>query len=205
MYSTRIRSPRATGALLPALLAGLLAAPLVLTRPAPVHAAALALAHQDEDAAPAASSRLTGIQLPPGAARIADKSAAQTGVNQLKRVAGAGGLRVGKTEHLAWGGENHDAARAESLKKRLAETLKNAGYEVKSAGQKKVEGGGTMTFFLAIHEKKNQAVLGIWMEGETFLVLNWGEISKADKKADDAEPAAPSDDEPTSNGGGGAA
>ena len=123
-------------------------------------------------------------------------------MGQLKRVAEGGGLSVGKTEHLAWGGGNHDADRAESVKKRLTETLEAGGYEYKSAGQKKVEGGGTMTFFLAIHQKKNQAVLGIWMEGETFLVLNWGEISKS--SSGDAKPADKSDensdDEPTSGG-----
>jgi hypothetical protein len=201
MYT--FRSTRAHGALLPVLIASLAAAaPLIVTRPAPVHAAALVAARQDEDAAPAPSSRLTGVKLPAGAVRIADKDATKTGIGQLKRVAGAGGLTVGKTEHLAWGGEKHDADRAESVKKRLTETLEAGGYEYKSAGQKKVEGGGTMTFFLAIHQKKNQAVLGIWMEGETFLVLNWGEISKS--SSGDAKPADKSDensdDEPTSGG-----
>jgi hypothetical protein len=150
-----------------------------LTRPAPAHAAALVAARQDEDAAPAASSRLTGVKLPAGAVRVADKNATRAGLGQLKRIADAGKMTINKTEHLAWGGDGHDADRAESVKKRLAEILEAAGYQYKSAGQKKVEGGGTMTFFFAIHEKKSQAVLGIWMEGETFLVLNWGEVSKS--------------------------
>jgi hypothetical protein len=52
-----------------------------------------------------------------------------------------------------------------------------------------------MTFFLAVHPKKNQGVLGIWMENDSFLILNWGEISKANKNADDdKEPAAPSEE-----------
>ena len=202
MNSPRTRSTRANSALLPVLLAGLTAAPLLgLARPAPVHAAALVVVRQDEDAAPAPSSRLTGVRLPAGAARIADPKMTKTGADQLKRMAGAGNLTVGKTEHLAWGGENHDADRAESVKNRLTANLEEAGYEVKTAGQKKVEGGGTMTFFFAIHEKKSQAVLGIWMEGETFLVLNWGEVSKAGaaKPADKSDENA--DDEPTSGGG----
>jgi hypothetical protein len=206
MYSPRTRSTRATGAALrPVLLAGLAAAtaaaPLVLTRPAPAHAAALVAARQDEDAAPAASSRLTGVKLPAGAVRVADKNATRAGLGQLKRIADAGKMTINKTEHLAWGGDGHDADRAESVKKRLAEILEAAGYQYKSAGQKKVEGGGTMTFFFAIHEKKSQAVLGIWMEGETFLVLNWGEVSKAGaaKPADKSDENT--DDEPTSGGG----
>ncbi len=211
MYSPHTRLTRANSALLPVLLAGLTAAPLLgLARPAPVHAAALVVLRQDEDAAPAPapSSRLTGVKLPAGAARIADPKMTKTGADQLKRMAGAGNLTVGKTEHLAWGGENHDADRAESVKNRLTATLKEAGYQCKSAGQKKIEGGGTMTLFVAVHQQKKQALLGIWMEGDTFLALNWGEVSKSgnakpadksDGNADD-EPA-PSEDEPTSGAG----
>jgi hypothetical protein len=198
MYSPR----RASGALLPVLLSGLAAAaPLVFTQTATLHAAVLpSAAQQGEDAAPAASSQLTGIKLPAGAVRITDEKMISTGQGQLKRIAGAGRLSVGKTEHLAWGGEGHDADRAETVKKRLVAALEADGYKVKGAGQKKVD-GGTMTFFLAVHPKKNQGVLGIWMENDSFLILNWGEISKANKNADDdKEPAAPSDNEPAGDG-----
>jgi hypothetical protein len=213
MYSTRTRSIRATIALLPGLpvcLAAAAATPLLVSiLPAPVHAATRIVARQDEAAA---SSGLTGVKLPAGAVRITDRNMARTGMGQLKRVAEGGGLSVGKTEHLAWGGGNHDADRAESVKNRLTAALKEAGYQCKSAGQKKVEGGGTMTLFVAVHQQKKQALLGIWMEGDTFLALNWGEVSKSAKPADkadrkagekaDDETAAPSsEDEPTGEGG----
>jgi hypothetical protein len=148
----------------------------------------------------ASKSVLTGVSLPAGVQRITQKSVVDAGVSQLKRVATNGGLNLGKTEHYGWKGEDHDTARSEALIKKSVTALEAGGWSYKKVTEKKVEGGGTLVYFLALNQKKNQAVLGCWTIGESFLILNWGEISKAETPGTGDEPTTGTGGSPSGNG-----
>ena len=144
---------------------------------------------QESAATSATTSRLTGVKLPAGVSRITDKDVSATGLAQIKRVADGGGLSLGQTEHLGWTGKGHTAGKNAPLVKASVAALEAADYTYKVVTEKKVE-AGTMSYFLAIHQKKNQAILGCWTAGENFLVLNWGEVSKGGHKAKGEEQKA---------------
>jgi hypothetical protein len=178
---------------LAALALPLLSASLLL--PASVRA-------QETPATPKAASKstLTGVSLPAGVQRITQKGVTDAGVSQLKRVATNGGLNLGKTEHFGWKGEDHDTARSEALIKKSVAALEAGGWSYKKVTEKKVDGGGTLVYFLALNQKKNQAILGCWTIGESFLILNWGEISKAENPDTGEEPATGTGGSDSGNG-----
>jgi hypothetical protein len=183
----RMKTNRNTGRIAPLSLT-VLALPLVAaaTLSSPAQAQEVPAASRPANAG--SRSPLTGASLPAGVQRITQKGVTDAGVSQLKRVADSAGLNLGKTEHFGWKGESYSPSRAESLMKRGAAALEAAGYAYKKVTEKKLDGGGTLVYFLAINQKKNQAVLGCWTVGESFLILNWGEISKAEAPEPDEEP-----------------
>jgi hypothetical protein len=143
----------------------------------------------------AGTSRVVaGLALPPGALRLDDAGAVKELKTQLTTVAREGGFALGEMETLVWGGKGHNAARGKSVQNALKQTLIKAGYRHATAGEKKTD-DGVVTIFLAGKEDARQAMLGLFVAGDTYLVLAWGQITpQAEAKSEagraDDKPAA---------------
>lgn len=139
---------------------------------------------------PTTTSRLVTIKLPDGGARIGNPAPLAELVRALKTLASEGGMTLGQTESILWGGSGHTQSRADEVKTLLAERLKKDGYNYEVAGEKKTD-QGLVTVFMTAQPGKGKAVLGTWTAGESFLLLAWGGVTPKNGAQAPTQPAQP--------------
>lgn len=154
--------------------------------PRPAHA------EPDFKPEPASTSRVLSVTFPDGTFRLGNTEPLAELHTQLKNVAKESGFTLGQTETLLWGGPGHNEARNTEKKNALVAALKKSGFNYEVAGEKKEE-KGLLTLFIAGHPTTKQAVLGAWVASDSFLLMEWGSISRAGdgKEAAPAMPTAP--------------
>lgn len=152
----------------------LLAAGLPLAGAATVSLASspAALAAVKTGAEPAKTSRIIRVNLPSGAQRVGAAADVEKFRGALENIARAAGGRVEDVEVVTWtsGGDGTRAA--------LAAALKAAGFQYAPQPSTSVDGGGTITMFLAASDEKKTGVIGIWLHQKgNPLLLAWGTVA----------------------------
>ncbi len=131
-------------------------------------------AQTKEEYEPAASSSVTGVNLPAGALRV-QPSSVPAEINQgLAKIveAGEGKFVAGDSEVLAWTEKDYSKASAENLIKQLENNLSAAGWKYEVGGKE-----GDLTFFTVFKESpQRRAVVGFFAATDDALVLAWTEV-----------------------------
>ncbi len=122
----------------------------------------------------AAQSNLTGVTLPTGALRVQAQSVPPE-INQTleKLVAvGAGKLRRGDREVLAWSGAGYKKAQAASLLAQLQNNLQATGWTYEIGAN-----DSGVTIFSVVKDKPSRrTVLGFFVPTDDALVVAWTEV-----------------------------
>jgi hypothetical protein len=126
----------------------------------------------------AATSKLAGIALPPGAERILDAKALKESTDPLSAV--AAGLdaptQVQATEVLAWGGAGYKRDKGRAIIAQVQAALQKAGFQTKKVGEPQNAQGNAISFFVAGSVEKKKAFVGYWLESDQLLLLAWGQF-----------------------------
>lgn len=138
-------------------------------------------AHAEDEGVPAAQSNLTGVNLPTGAVRIHAQHV-PAGIHQILEkmiAAGAGKLRQGNAEVLAWAGGSYRKAIAPKLMNQLQTNLQAHGWTYEIA-----EKDGEVTIFSVVKASPTErAIVGFYVPTDDALVVAWTEVLKAENNA----------------------
>ena len=125
------------------------------------------------DTEPAPTSKLTGIALT-GAQRITRPETVAEITVELNKIAKEAGAKIRVTEVLVWS-QNYKPAQGPALMKKVTQSLQKAGFTYKEMSQQQTD-SGKATLFLTGREKKKEALVGLWMQTEEFLLLSWARM-----------------------------
>ncbi len=125
------------------------------------------------DTEPAPTSKLTGIALT-GAQRITKPETVAEITAELNKIAKEAGAKIRVTEVLVWS-QNYKPAQGPPMMKKVTQALQKAGFAYKEMGQNQTD-SGKATLFLTGREKKKEALVGLWMQTEEFLLLSWARM-----------------------------
>jgi hypothetical protein len=156
---------------------------------APAHAAA---AKEEQNAEPAAKSKIADARFPGGTLRLLEKGTVSQSTGQLKTIMKELGLVMGASEVLVWAGGDYKPGESDEIRKNMASALQAGGYAYTPQPSHKTD-DGTLILFTAGREAKKEALLGFWLTGKDFLLMAWAQARpKADNAIGNAAPPAPS-------------
>lgn len=137
----------------------------------------LASSARAQEAELAANSSLTGTSLPEGAVRISEQSVPAEIKNALAKfvAAGAGKIRQGDSEVLAWAGGGYRKSDAARLIRQLESGLRADGWAYEVAGKE----DQVVVFNLFKASPTRRAVIGFYVPADDALVLAWAEMLPA--------------------------
>lgn len=127
-----------------------------------------------QEAELAANSNLTSASLPSGAARINEASVPSSVKEILSKfvAAGAGKIRQGDSEVLAWAGGTYKKSDAPRMMQQLQNTLQTNGWTYEIAGQDEK----VVIFNLIKTDPTRRVIVGFFIPADEALVLAWTEL-----------------------------